>query len=285
MQTQPHRWRILAVCCMSLFIVGLDVTVVNVALPSIGRELHAGISGLQWTVDAYTLVLASLLMLVRLDGRPAGAQAHLRDRAVVFSLGVAAVQPGAERRAARRVPRAPGGRRRRCSTRSRCRSSPTRSPTRASARRRSASGAPCSASRWRSGRSWAALLVDAVGWRSIFWINLPVGLAAIVADAALHPRVAGTAAAPVRPRRPGAGDRAAGDADLRDHRGARARLVVAGHRGRVRGVGGRARRPAGLRAAPRGAADRPAVLPLDRRSRRRSSSRWPRSPRSAASCS
>ena len=48
---------------MSLLIVGLDVTIVNVALPSIGRDLHASVSGLQWTVDAYTLVLASLLML------------------------------------------------------------------------------------------------------------------------------------------------------------------------------------------------------------------------------
>ena len=48
---------------MSLLIVGLDTTIVNVALPSIHRELHASISGLQWTVDAYTLVLASLLIL------------------------------------------------------------------------------------------------------------------------------------------------------------------------------------------------------------------------------
>ena len=51
---------VLAVCCLSLFIVGLDVTIVNVALPSIGRDLHASVSGLQWTIDAYTLVLASL---------------------------------------------------------------------------------------------------------------------------------------------------------------------------------------------------------------------------------
>jgi MFS family permease len=48
---------------MSLLIVGLDATIVNVALPSIQRELHAEVSGLQWTIDAYTLVLASLLML------------------------------------------------------------------------------------------------------------------------------------------------------------------------------------------------------------------------------
>src|SRR5919198_1280993 len=57
------RTRILLICCMSLFIVGLDATVVNVALPSIGRELDARVSGLQWTVDAYTVVMASVLML------------------------------------------------------------------------------------------------------------------------------------------------------------------------------------------------------------------------------
>src|SRR5918911_151850 len=60
--SRNRRIGVLLICCMSLFIVGLDVTVVNVALPSIGRELDAGISGLQWTVDAYTVVLASLLM-------------------------------------------------------------------------------------------------------------------------------------------------------------------------------------------------------------------------------
>ena len=48
---------------MSLLIVGLDNTIVNVALPSLRISLHASLSGLQWTIDAYTLVLASLLML------------------------------------------------------------------------------------------------------------------------------------------------------------------------------------------------------------------------------
>ena len=59
---RKRRVGVLAICCLSLFIVGLDITIVNVALPSLGRELHAGISGLQWTVDAYTVVMASLLM-------------------------------------------------------------------------------------------------------------------------------------------------------------------------------------------------------------------------------
>ena len=45
---------VLAICCLSLFIFGVDSTIVNVALPSIQHDLHAPVSGLQWTVDAYT---------------------------------------------------------------------------------------------------------------------------------------------------------------------------------------------------------------------------------------
>ena len=60
---QTHPDLILAICCMSLLVVGMDVTIVNVALPSIQRDLHATVSGLQWILDAYTLVIASLLML------------------------------------------------------------------------------------------------------------------------------------------------------------------------------------------------------------------------------
>jgi MFS family permease len=58
-----RRIGILAICSMSLFIVSLDVTIVNVALPSIRVDLHASISGLQWIIDGYTLVLASFLLL------------------------------------------------------------------------------------------------------------------------------------------------------------------------------------------------------------------------------
>ena len=61
--SQRRRLLVLAICCMSLLIVSLDNTVLNVALPSMQRELHATTAGLQWTIDAYTLVLASLLML------------------------------------------------------------------------------------------------------------------------------------------------------------------------------------------------------------------------------
>ena len=53
---------VLLTCCLSVFVAGLDVTIVNMALPSIQRALHAPVSGLQWAIDAYTLVIACLLM-------------------------------------------------------------------------------------------------------------------------------------------------------------------------------------------------------------------------------
>ncbi len=61
--------------------MSMDVTIVNVALPSIQRELHASLSGLQWIVDAYTLVLASLLML-------SGSMADRIGRRRVFQIGL-----------------------------------------------------------------------------------------------------------------------------------------------------------------------------------------------------
>ncbi len=57
-----RRWPILAVLCLALLIVGIDGTIVNVALPSFVRELNATPSQLQWISDAYTLVFASLLL-------------------------------------------------------------------------------------------------------------------------------------------------------------------------------------------------------------------------------
>jgi EmrB/QacA subfamily drug resistance transporter len=80
--TRNRRIGVLLICSMSLFIVGLDVTVVNVALPSIGRQLHARISGLQWTVDAYTVVMASLLLF-------SGSMADRFGRRRTFVAGLA----------------------------------------------------------------------------------------------------------------------------------------------------------------------------------------------------
>jgi MFS family permease len=55
--------QVLGICCMSILLVSLDNTIVNVALPTIQRDLGASLSQLQWTVDAYTVVLATLLIL------------------------------------------------------------------------------------------------------------------------------------------------------------------------------------------------------------------------------
>ena len=57
-----RRAIVLAVCCSALFMVGLDNTIVNVGLPEIGKSLQTSVTGLQWTVAGYTIVLASLLM-------------------------------------------------------------------------------------------------------------------------------------------------------------------------------------------------------------------------------
>src|ERR1700742_2017347 len=76
------RLVILGICSMSLFIVGLDTTIVNIALPAIHRSFHAKLSGLQWTIDAYTLVIASLLML-------SGSTADRLGRRRVFQCGLA----------------------------------------------------------------------------------------------------------------------------------------------------------------------------------------------------
>ncbi len=79
---RPRPRLILAICCLSLLIVGMDVTIVNVALPSIRRDFAASVSSLQWTTAGYTVVLASLLML-------GGSTADRLGRARVFKLGLA----------------------------------------------------------------------------------------------------------------------------------------------------------------------------------------------------
>src|SRR5206468_1012813 len=82
-----HRRRmgILAICCTSLLTVAMDNTIVNVALPSIRSDLHASLSGLQWTVDAYTIVLASLLMLAGSTGDRLGRKRTFQTGLSVFA--------------------------------------------------------------------------------------------------------------------------------------------------------------------------------------------------------
>jgi EmrB/QacA subfamily drug resistance transporter len=71
----PHRWRLLALLCLAQFMLIADVTVINVALPTIGADLGLDGSGLTWVVTAYTLFFGSLLLL---GGRLADAIGKLR---------------------------------------------------------------------------------------------------------------------------------------------------------------------------------------------------------------
>lgn len=83
--SRGRRVGILFICSMSLFLVGLDITAVNVALPDIGAELHADVSGLQWTVSAYTVVAASLLMLAGSTGDRFGRKRTLTVGMSIFA--------------------------------------------------------------------------------------------------------------------------------------------------------------------------------------------------------
>src|SRR6202453_4956984 len=109
--TRRRQRLILAICCMSLFIVGLDSTIVNVALPSIQRDLHASVSGLQWTVDAYTLTLASFLILSGSTGDRVGRRKVFQTGLVLFPLGslLCSLAPGLDWLVAFRVLQAIGG--------------------------------------------------------------------------------------------------------------------------------------------------------------------------------
>jgi EmrB/QacA subfamily drug resistance transporter len=163
---------------MSLFIVGLDVTVVNVALPSIGRELHGDISGLQWTVDAYTVVMASLLMF-------SGSTADRLGRKRIFVVGLAvfaaasllcSVAPSVGLLVAARVLQAVGASMLNPVAMSIITN--TFQDPRERAQAVGVWGAVFGVS-MALGPVVGGSVVSAVGWRPIFWINVPIGLIAI----------------------------------------------------------------------------------------------------------
>ncbi|MER6350459.1 MFS transporter [Streptomyces sp. NPDC001634] len=182
-----RRWTVLAVCCLSMFLVGLDTTIVNVGLPAIGRGLGVGTRSLEWTVDAYTLVLAGLLI-------SSGALADRWGRRRVFQLGLVlfgaasllcAIAPSVGALVAARAVQGIGA--------------SMLSPVALSIvvnvmpdprERAQAIGV------WASvfGLSMAAgpvtggALIAGFGWRSVFWINAPVVVAALVLSAVFVPK-------------------------------------------------------------------------------------------------
>ena len=164
---------------MSLLIVGLDVTILNVALPSIGRDFGASVSGLQWTVDAYTLVLASLLMLSGSTADRFGRKRTFVVGLLIFSGGslLCSLAPSLTLLVVFRMIQAVGGSMLNPVAMSIITNTFTNPKERAQAVGVWAAVIGVSMA---LGPLIGGLLVGSVGWRSIFWINLPVGLAAIV---------------------------------------------------------------------------------------------------------
>ena len=185
--SRGRRLLVLAICCFSLLIVGLDTTIVNVALPSIRNELHASVSGLQWVIDAYTLVLASLLMLAGSTADRIGRKRIFRAGLVVFSLGslLCGLAPSLGTLIAARVLQAVGG-----SMLNPVAMSIIRNVFDDPRERAQAIGA------WGAvfGLSMAlgpvvgGALVDSVGWRSVFFVNVPIGVIAFVLTTLYVPR-------------------------------------------------------------------------------------------------
>jgi EmrB/QacA subfamily drug resistance transporter len=170
---------VLAICCMSLFIVGIDVTIVNIALPSIQRSLHASVSDLQWTIDAYTLVLASLLMLSGSVADRIGRRRVFQTGLALFSLGslLCSVAPNVGTLVAFRAVQAIGGSMLNPVAMSIIVNTFTVPKERAKAI--GVWGAVIGVS-LALGPVLGGVLVSGIGWRSIFWINIPIGIVAII---------------------------------------------------------------------------------------------------------
>jgi len=177
---------ILGICCMSLLIVSLDNTILNVALPSMQRDFHASVSGLQWTIDAYLVVLASLLMLSGSTADRVGRKKIFQIGLVLFSLGslLCSLAPGLGWLIGFRMVQAVGGSMLNPVAMSIITN--TFSEPKERARAIGVWSAVVGVS-MAAGPIIGGALVESVGWRSIFWINLPVGIAALVLTARFVP--------------------------------------------------------------------------------------------------
>ena len=181
-----RRKLVLAICCMSLFIVGLDNTIVNIALPSLRTDLHASTSGLQWTIDAYTLVLASLLILAGSTADRVGRRRTFQTGLALFTVGslLCSVAPGLGWLIVFRMVQAVGGSMLNPVAMSIITN--TFTEPRERARAIGVWGAVVGFS-LALGPLLGGVLVGSLGWRSIFWINVPVGIAAILLAARFVP--------------------------------------------------------------------------------------------------
>lgn len=177
--SRNRRAAVLLISCMGLFVAGLDVTVVNVALPSIASSLHSSVSGLQWIADAYSVVMAGLMMLFGSAGDRWGRKRMLVAGLAVFSAGslASSLAPSIAALVAFRAVQAVGG----------AMLNPvavsiitnTFTDPRERAQAVGVRGALYGIS-LALGPILGGILVSATGWRSIFWVNVPIGAIAIL---------------------------------------------------------------------------------------------------------
>src|ERR1700759_4045663 len=180
-----------AICGITILIVGLDLTILNVALPSIQHDFHASVSGAQWTIDAYTLVIACLLMLSGSTGDRLGARRRFppgprlgRPRTfqlglLIFTIGsgLCSIAPSLGTLIAFRMVQAVGGSMLNPVAMSIVTNVYTEPKDRARAIGWWGGVAGISIA---AGPLIGGLLVQAIDWRAIFWVNIPVGIAAMV---------------------------------------------------------------------------------------------------------
>ena len=183
-----HRRRqlVLAICCLSLFIVALDSTIVNIALPSLRADLDVSVSALQWVLDSYTLVLASLLILAGSTADRVGRRRTFQTGLALFTAGslLCSVAPSLGWLIAFRMVQAVGGSMLNPVAMSIITN--TFTEPRERARAIGVWGGVVGLS-MALGPVLGGVLVAGLGWRSIFWINVPIGLAAIVLAARFVP--------------------------------------------------------------------------------------------------
>ena len=174
-----QKWWTLIAVCIGIFMLLIDITVVNVALPQIQRSLHSSFSDLQWVVNAYALTLAALLLTAGSLADLRRAQAGLPDRPGDLHRRLADLRPRAEPADAERLARRAGDRRR-DHARDLARADRRRLPRAATARSAFAAYGAVIGAAVAIGPLVGGALTSGLGWRWIFFVNVPIGVGAVV---------------------------------------------------------------------------------------------------------
>jgi EmrB/QacA subfamily drug resistance transporter len=178
-QIYTRRWATLGVLCLSLLLIVVDASIVNVALPTMVRDLHASTASLQWVTDAYTLAMAGLLLSLGSLGDRIGRQRTLAGGLVVFGVGsaLAALSSSSTELIASRVVMGIGAAAIMPATLSILTNVFTVPAERAKA---IAMWSAVSGLGVAIGPTLGGWLLEHFGWGSIFTVNLPIVLVAVV---------------------------------------------------------------------------------------------------------